>query len=81
MTCDYCGLATGAVACWEVCTGAPGDGMTRYVCGPHLEPARAQVALVGPVQVFPTNVEYWQRQQPAVVVVLPSRTKPIGEAA
>lgn len=81
MDCDYCGLATGAVARWEVSTGAPGDGMTRYVCGPHLDPARAQVALTGPVQVFPTNVEYWRRQRPAVVVVLPSWIESIGEAA
>lgn len=79
MNCDYCGLVTGVVACWEVSSGAPGIGMTRYVCDPHLPAAYAQVGLTGPVRVFETNVEYWRRL--ARVVVLPDRAEPIGEAA
>lgn len=52
MDCDYCGLATGVPAVWEVTTGEPGDGMTRYVCGPHLWPAFGHVRQVGPVSLF-----------------------------
>jgi hypothetical protein len=81
MCCDYCGLATGAVACWEVSSGAPGDGMTRYVCGRHLVAAVAQVGLTGRVQVFPTNTVFWERQQVAEVVVLPQPAERIEEAA
>ncbi|WP_189041009.1 hypothetical protein [Micromonospora sonchi] len=53
--------------------------MTRYVCARHENAARAQVGMVGEVQVIETNVEYWRRL--AQVVVLPLRPEPVGEAA
>lgn len=55
MICDYCGWATGALARWEVSTGAPGDGMTRYPCDEHLPAACRKVGEVGPVRVFEHN--------------------------
>ena len=65
MECDYCGLATGEPARWEVSTGAPGDGMTRYVCDPHRVPAEQHVGQVGPVLVFATNSDYLSRRAAA----------------
>lgn len=65
MDCDYCGLATGEPARWEVSTGAPGDGMTRYVCGLHREAAERHVAQVGPVTVLRTNSDYFARRTAA----------------
>lgn len=62
MDCDYCGLATGIPARWEVSTGYPGDGMTRYVCELHRGPAERHVAQVGPVTVVPTNSDYFARR-------------------
>ncbi|MFI7073600.1 hypothetical protein [Micromonospora sediminicola] len=47
MECDYCGLATGVYARWEVSHGAPGDGLTRYPCDQHLAAAYRHVAQVG----------------------------------
>lgn len=56
MNCDYCGLHTGTPARWQVSTGEwPGDGMTRYVCDPHLPAACGHVEQVGPVTVTETN--------------------------
>ncbi len=65
MDCDYCGLATGEPARWEVTTGAPGDGMTRYVCGAHRESAERLVAQVGPVELYPVNSFYLARRAAA----------------
>lgn len=65
MDCDYCGLATGKVARWEVSTGAPGDGMTRYPCDLHREAAEHHVAQVGPVLVFAMNRDYLNRRSAA----------------
>lgn len=62
MDCDYCGLAIGAPAQWEVTTGeGPGDGMTRYVCAPHLQAARGHVGQTGPVRVIELNRNTNQR--------------------
>lgn len=55
MECSYCGKATGAQARWEVTTGAPGDGMTRYPCDQHLPAACGHVAQVGDVRVLEHN--------------------------
>jgi hypothetical protein len=63
--CDYCGLATGAVAAWEVTTGEPGDGMTRYPCDLHLASAYRLVGQVGEVRLFETNRSYLDRRAAA----------------
>lgn len=65
MECDYCGLATGEPARWEVSTGAPGDGMTRYPCDRHLPAALRKVAEVGTPTVFETNRAYMDRRAAA----------------
>lgn len=61
MNCDYCGWHTGAVARWEVTTGAPGDGMTRYPCDEHLASAYRHVAQKGEVTVIEHNRGYTDR--------------------
>lgn len=59
MDCDYCGLATGAVAVWEVTAGPwPGDNTTRYVCDEHRAAAEGIVGQAGEVRVFPANGTY-----------------------
>lgn len=55
MECSYCGMSTGAFAQWEVSTGAPGEGMTRYPCDQHLAAAYRHVAQVGEVRMFEHN--------------------------
>lgn len=62
MDCDYCGLARGVVAQWEVTAGEwPGDGMTRYVCDDHLDAARGHVSHAGCPNVLETNRNYSPR--------------------
>lgn len=65
MNCYYCGLVTGRVARWEVSTGEPGAGMTRYVCDAHLAAAYRHVAQVGEVSVSATNSAYYARRDAA----------------
>ncbi len=70
MNCDYCGLATGAVASWEVSAGVwPGDGMTRYVCDVHLASAVRHVSARGEVRLWPANSAY--REGLSAVLPLP----------
>lgn len=65
MRCDYCGWVTGALAVWEVSTGAPGDGMTRYPCDEHLAAACRKVSEVGPVRLFEHNRDHLARRAAA----------------
>ncbi len=66
MDCDYCGLATGVPARWEVSSARfPGDGMTRYVCEAHRGSAEGHVGQLGDVFVFPINSEYLSRRAAA----------------
>lgn len=56
MDCDYCGLATGRPARWQVTAGMwPGDGLTRYVCDQHLADACRHVSSSGDLTVTETG--------------------------
>ncbi|MEU0078599.1 hypothetical protein ABZY58_11935 [Micromonospora tulbaghiae] len=66
MGCSYCGLATDRDARWEVTTGMPGDGPTRYACDTHLPAACEHVGDVGDVKVLRHSAGWRNRDVPQV---------------